>query len=252
MGIGSKLGIFAVSGVSTDAGPYTNTYSIDFDGAHDHVDGGNVTSLNGSVTATWSFWVKRDDVTRFEVPVSQYGAGDDRLFYLRFVGNNRIDFFLKGAVMWKDTSLNVTFANDTWYHIVITYNGATSGTSNKCNLYIDGVKETNTQGANVTSLPSSTTNFQFGRLQSAASSFNNYFDGHVDEVAWFDIELNQSQVTALYNSGVPTDLTDHTGLTDWWKCGDDDSGTGTALTAAVGGVDGTLTNGAAYAEDVPE
>lgn len=252
MGIGSKLGIFAVSGVSTDAGPYTNTYSIDFDGANDHVDGGNVTSLNGSVTATWSFWVKRDDVTRFEVPVSQYGAGDDRLFQLRFVGNNRIDVLIKGAAMWKDTSLNVTFANDTWYHIVLTYNGATSGTSNKCNLYIDGVKETNTQGANITTLPSSTTNFQFGRLQSNASSFNNYFDGHVDEVAWFDIELNQSQVTALYNSGVPTDLTDHTGLTDWWKCGDDDGGSGTALTAAVGGVDGTLTNGAAYAEDVPE
>jgi hypothetical protein len=230
---------------------FTNQYSIDTNGVDMYAELGNVTSLNASAVASWSFWVNRDDVTRFEVPIGQGGSGNDRLFYLRFVGNNRIDFFIKGSVMWKDTSLNVTFANNTWYNIVVTYNGATSGNSNKCNLYINGVKETNTQGSNITTMPSSTTNFNIGRLQSGASSYNNYFDGQVDEIALFDKELSQSEVTAIYNSGTPGDLTDHANLTDWWRCGDDNSGSGTTLTANVGGVNGTLVNSASYVTNVP-
>jgi len=248
MSLGANFGILASSG---GVAALINAYSIDFDGTDDHVAGGNVTSLNGSATASWTFWVKRDDVTRFEVPVSQYGSGDDRLFQFRFVGNNRIDFFIKGAVMWKDTSLNVTFENDTWYNITIAYNGATSGTANKVNIYINGVKETNTQGSNITTMPASTSDFQFGRLENSAGNFNNYFDGHVDEVAFFDVELSQAQATTLYNDGIPYNLDGFSGLTDWWRNGDNNGGSGTALTAAAGGVDGTLTNGASYVEDVP-
>jgi hypothetical protein len=244
----STHGILARSS-STPA--FTNDDSINFDGVSQYTECGNVTSLNGSAVASWSFWIKRDNVTRFEVPISQSGAGTDRQFYIRFVGNNRIDAFLNNSVMWKDTSLNVTFANNTWYHIVLTYNGATSGNINKCNLYIDGVKETNTQGSNITSLNSSTSNFNIGRHQSGASSYNNYFDGNVDEIAFFDKELSQSEVTAIYNSGQPASLTGHANLTDWWRCGDDDGGSGTTLTANVGGVNGTLQNSASYETDVP-
>lgn len=251
IGWGEIYGSSPTGNTAIKSAAFTNQYSLDTNGVDMYAELGNVTSLNGSAVASWSFWVNRDDVTRFEVPISQGGSGNDRLFYLRFVGNNRIDFFIKGSVMWKDTSLNVTFANDTWYNIIVTYNGATSGTSNKCNLYINGVKETNTQGANITTMPSSTTNFNIGRLQSGASSYNNYFDGQVDEIALFDKELSQSEVTAIYNSGIPADLTDHANLTDWWRCGDDNSGSGTTLTANVGGVNGTLNNSASYVTNVP-
>jgi hypothetical protein len=251
IGWGEIYGSSPTGNTAIKSAAFTNQYSLDTNGVDMYAELGNVTSLNGSAVASWSFWVNRDDVTRFEVPIGQGGSGNDRLFYLRFVGNNRIDFFIKGSVMWKDTSLNVTFANNTWYNIVVTYNGATSGNSNKCNLYINGVKETNTQGSNITTMPSSTTNFNIGRLQSGASSYNNYFDGQVDEIALFDKELSQSEVTAIYNSGTPADLTDHANLTDWWRCGDDNSGSGTTLTANVGGVNGTLNNSASYVTNVP-
>jgi hypothetical protein len=247
-----SLGISTATSIAPPkASAFTNDCSIEFDGVTQYAELGNVTSLNGSAVASWSFWIKRDNVTRFEVPISQSGAGTDRQFYIRFVGNNRIDAFLNNSVMWKDTSLNVTFANNTWYHIVLTYNGATSGNINKCNLYIDGVKETNTQGSNITSLNSSTSNFNIGRHQSGASSYNNYFDGNVDEIAFFDKELSQSEVTAIYSGGTPGDLTGHTNLTDWWRCGDNNSCSGTTLTAAVGGVNGALYNSASYEANVP-
>ena len=231
--------------------PSGDTASINFDGVSMYSELGNVSSLNGSAVASWSFWINRDDVTSFEVPISQSGAGTDRQFYIRFIGNNRVDAFLNNSIMFRDSSLNVTFANDTWYNIILTYNGATSGNLNKCNLYIDGVKETNTNGSNTSSLNTSTSNFNIGRHQSGASSYNNFFDGNVDEISFFNKELSQSEVTAIYNSGVPTDLTGHANLTDWWRCGDNNGGTGTTLTAAIGGVNGTLYNSASYETNVP-
>jgi len=230
---------------------FSNQYSLDFNGVDMYAELGNVTSLNGSAVASWSLWVNRDNVTRNEVAISQSGAGTDRQFYLRFVGNNRIDLFLNNLIMFRDSSLNVTFANNTWYNIVLTYNGANTPNSAKCNLYINGVKETNTTGYNVSSLNSSSSNFNIGRHQNGASSYNNFFDGNIDEIALFDKELSQSEVTAIYNSGVPGDLTGHANLTDWWRCGDDNGGSGTTLTANVGGVNGSLYNSASYEENVP-
>ena len=230
---------------------FTNEDSVNFAGVDKYAECGNVTSLNGSAVASWSFWVKRDDVTNFEVPISQSGAGTDRQFYIRFVGNNRVDCYLNNNVMWKDTSLTVTFANDTWYHIVLTFDGSLSPNSAKCELYIDGVKETNTQGSGVSTLNRSTSNFNIGRHQNGASSYNNYFEGNVDEISFYDKVLSQSEVTAIYGGGTPTDLTGHANLTDWWRCGDNNGGSGTTLTAAVGGVNGTLYNSATYETDVP-
>ena len=207
---------------------FSNQYSLDFNGVDMYAELGNVTSLNGSAVASWSLWVNRDNVTRNEVAISQSGAGTDRQFYLRFVGNNRIDLFLNNLIMFRDSSLNVTFANNTWYNIVLTYNGANTPNSAKCNLYINGVKETNTTGYNVSSLNSSSSNFNIGRHENGASSYNNFFDGNIDEIALFDKELSQSEVTAIYNSG-----------------------TGTTLTANVGGVNGSLYNSASYETNVP-
>ena len=241
----------AAGDTALSSASFTNQYSLDFNGVDMYAELGNVTSLNGSAVASWSLWVNRDDVTRNEVAISQSGAGTDRQFYLRFVGNNRIDLFLNNLIMFRDSSLNVTFANNTWYNIVLTYNGANTPNSAKCNLYINGVKETNTTGYNVSSLNSSSSNFNIGRHQNGASSYNNFFDGNIDEIALFDKELSQSEVTAIYNSNVPGDLTGHANLTDWWRCGDDNGGSGTTLTANVGGVNGSLYNSASYEENVP-
>tara|TARA_R100000655_G_scaffold12375_2_gene28700 strand:+ start:984 stop:1817 length:834 start_codon:yes stop_codon:yes gene_type:complete len=248
---GSVYGSSASGDTLLSAASFSNQYSLNFNGVDMYAELGNVTSLNGSAVASWSLWVNRDDVTRNEVAISQSGAGTDRQFYLRFIGNNRIDFFINNLIMFRDSSLNVTFANNTWYNIVLTYNGANTPNSAKCNLYINGVKETNTTGYNVSSLNSSSSNFNIGRHQNGASSYNNFFDGNVDEIALFDKELSQSEVTAIYNSGVPGDLTGHANLTDWWRCGDDNSGTGTTLTANVGGVNGSLYNSASYETNVP-
>ena len=57
MALGTKLGVIALSGVT--ATPFSNVYSLDFDGTDDYLEGGsNFTSLDGLEKATFSFWIK--------------------------------------------------------------------------------------------------------------------------------------------------------------------------------------------------
>ena len=73
----------------------------------------------------------------------------------------------------------------------------------------------------------------------------NGLEGELDEVSLWTVELSQSDVTAIYNSGTPTDLSSSgiSGLINWWRNGDP---TGTAayptIVDQVGSNNGTMTN----------
>ena len=89
-----------------------------------------------------------------------------------------------------------------------------------------------------------TADFKIGRLTL----------GNIDEVSVYNSELSASDVASIYNgngAGKPGDVTSLNPV-GWWRMGDNDSGTGTTVTdQGSGDNDGTLTNDAAFEEDVP-
>ena len=75
----------------------------------------------------------------------------------------------------------------------------------------------------------------------------NYFRGHIDEVAAFDKLLTSSEISNIYNGGVPNDIASLSPVS-WWRF----EGTGTTATdSGSGGNNGTLENSAARTTDVP-
>ena len=89
------------------------------------------------------------------------------------------------------------------------------------------------------------------------------FNGLIDEVALWDSALSASDVTAIYNSGVPADLSSLSPV-NWWRfgdgTGDTDSGggapangdtIGTVVDQGSGGNNATGTNGPLYSNSVP-
>jgi hypothetical protein len=67
--------------------------------------------------------------------------------------------------------------------------------------------------------------------------------GYMDEVSVWSKWLSGADVTSIYNSGTPTDLSEHASvanLLSWWRMGDNNSGTGTTVTDAQGTGNGTL------------
>jgi len=90
--------------------------------------------------------------------------------------------------------------DNTWYHIVVTYNGSSTAAGLK--MYINGVLETPTVNQNSLSasiLSSESTNI--GLLQTGA----NPFKGKIDELVIYNQTLNQSTIDFRYNSGTGTE-----------------------------------------------
>ena len=133
-----------------------------------------------------------------------------------------------------------------WHHFVLSYDGTLSGAS-RAKVYIDGSALTNQGFSAPTSLSTTSTNLLIGNTGNVVTHWN----GEIDEVSLWTKALSSSEVTDIYNSGVPTDLTGEAGLAHWWRMGDNDGGTGTTVTDQVGSNNGTLSNDAVFVEDVP-
>jgi hypothetical protein len=212
-----------------------NTYSVDFDGSNDYVDCGTVSALNSASTFSVSAWYKK----------SSAGAGGlivggqpypSREFYIEHFSNNNI------YVGYDSSFASVSSTSDTnWHHIVYVRDSGTH------KLYLDG------SDMSLGGTPSSTTGASAGQTFSIGNlrNYSGYFGGVIDEVAVFSSALSASNVTAIYNSGEPTDLSSYSPV-HWWRMGDNDGGTGITITdQGSEGNDGTLTNGPTFSTDVP-
>ena len=113
-------------------------------------------------------------------------------------------------VFWNDTSAQ---DDGEWHHWVVYANFSDISNSK---LYVDGVLQTTYQvvGGFVSAYTEGL-NIGGDRISSG-----NYFEGNIDEFAWFNTELTQSQITTIYNNGVPTDLSSMSGLSGYWRMGD--------------------------------
>lgn len=70
-------------------------------------------------------------------------------------------------------------------------------------------------------------------------------DANTDEVAIFDSVLSSSDVTSIYNSGSPGDLSSYSNLIGWWRF--EDNGNDSSSNSNSG----TLNNGASYSSTIP-
>jgi len=219
--------------------PYPNNYSVNFDGTNDYIDCGTITGLQGASNAAISVWIKPD--TAGHAPNIGYRPSGSHQFVLTFVGG--VLYF--GIRNGSTSSLYSTTAmpSDTnWHHYVATF---TSGTAK---IFIDGSQVAGTQsGSNPSTISSTSGSFFIGRN----GGDNKYTDGLLDEAALFNTALSASDVTDIYNGGLPNDISSLSPL-GWWRMGDNDGGTGTTVTdQGSGGNNGTLTNGPIFSPSVP-
>ena len=256
LGLGLGGGKSATSsGRLPSGGAYANLLSASFDGTDDYLQLGNgiLTALSGT-TYSISMWYKLDQEGSFMVPIAAGSASDlSNLveFYFRSRGSGTVslEFYAGGATRLIETSPFQSI--NQWVNGVVTVD--TSGTSR---LYVNGT-ETHTS----VNVPQVTpTNPVIGCL----NGVSNFLDGKIDEVAIFDSQLSASDVTSIYNSGVPGDLSSLSPV-GWWRMGDGtgdtDSGSGAPASGdTIGTVvnqgsasssNATGTNGALYSDDVP-
>jgi hypothetical protein len=233
----------------TPAG-FSNTQSIELDGVDDFVnvaDNSNLSFGNGTTDSPFSIscWVKLGSTSAMGI-VSKYGASSSTrewLFYTN-AGKPRILLFDKSNSTNAFAEGNTALSTNTFYHITCTYDGRGGSTAYQgLNIYVDGVLQSLTiSGTSYTAMHNTSQPVEIGKYTT------NELLGYIDEVAVFNSELSATDVTTIYNSGTPNDISSISGLVSWWRF--EGSGT-TATDSGSGGNDGTLTNGATRSTDVP-
>jgi hypothetical protein len=211
-----------------------NGYALSFDGTDDYMDVGNITALNSVANASYSFWYNWSTQGSVCSLLGDVSKGIEVYHYQSTLyAHNFID---------GNTYLSVSKpSTGTWNHVVCTFDSSAS------KLYLNGSLVDSNSGASATA-SNCGNSFQIARL-----SGSNLLGGAklIDEVALFTSTLSASDVTAIYNGGVPCDISSLNPV-GWWRMGDNDGGTGTTITdQGSGSNDGTLTNGPTFSTTVP-
>ena len=209
-----------------------DTYSVFFDGIDERAI---TTTFDNSIglNFTCTMWVKKlpsGDGDRIFSSRNSGGsnyieitrADDDNL---RFYYNTSPDFFTEVFTTGSH------FADGTWSYLTFTWNGS------DLKIYANGVL--NVTDSNETgNILSSEIN-----LASIYGLAGFYASCNLNELAFFNKEFNATEVTELYNNGVPADLQNlstSANLVNWWRLGDGD--TYPTLIDNVGGSDMEMIN----------
>ena len=254
LGLGLGGGRSATSsGRAAGGGGFPNQFSISLDGTNDYM-GISTGSIN---LYGFSCWFKSDEAFssssgNFAVLLGQSGTS----YFLALGGDITGDFTNELITIRASSQNSFAFTSasatiDTgWHHIVGAWStsAATTG-GNGYDIYLDGVKVGNAAGSATPSSPYviGSSAFRIGQRQNGAMAF----DGLIDEVSIFTSALSALDIATLYNSGLPGDISSLNPF-GWWRCGDNDGGTGTTVTdQGSGSNDGTLVNGATFSSSVP-
>lgn len=266
LGLGLGGGKSGTSSGRLPGGGGFNALSLEFDGTDDEAI---VTA--SLVSKTISIWMK---------PGSTINASTSKTCILGFnnaeggvyVGGgntqltNEVIYITDGYRNWGYESASASLASSAWHHICLVWNTSSSSTNsgNKgYDIYLNATKVGNGFGnygvyGNGNFITS--TYVVQGRGGSSSGAAN-FFAGFLDEAAIWNASLSAADVTSIYNSGVPNDLTDSSSyntdrtsnLIGYWRNGDGtEGGSGTTVYDMSSNSNNmSLNNGPSYSSDVP-
>ena len=229
---------------------FSNTLSTYFDGVDDRVEI-NRTLGSGLAELSISTWVKYNNnlatSNRYHPIVAKAGTSFGDSFQLT---NMRSGFSSNGGELYFNVRTpngsytafsGVVPSQNVWYQIVGTYDGS------NVKIYIDGVLK-----GTLSATGSINSNNELLMLGDAGyGGLSAFLNGNLDEVSIYSRGLTQSEVTNIYNSGTPNDVSTISNIVAYWRMGDGD--TANTITDNVGSNDGTMVNmnSSNFVTDVP-
>lgn len=199
---------------------FFNSFSVNFDGVNDYLNGGDVFAYDNATAWSLSMWVRPQNVSAQRCLYSKV-TDDANVFGwgLYHTATGAILLQMRASGQLQSHTSTATLSALTWTHLVMTYNG--SQNIDGCRLYFDSVVDTTPSSGAVTNTLLYSRPAEFGRRNSAF-----YFSGHMDEISVWDKALSSTEVASIYNSGSPQDvstLSFASNLVSHYRCGDIDA-----------------------------
>ena len=241
LGLGASL----LSPYVESAIPYSNTKSISLDGTNDYVDTNYTANTLFRGSFSFSYWINLDVANA--IPIGVEKGLHSQFIIQHFNGAvNIIHYSNSDAAIMQGAGTPVS--TDTWHHIVVSVQ-KNSGSDTQYKLYVDNSAISLTPFVGLTiseanhSLFDSSGEFLAIGASNDDGTPDNFTDGNIDEVAIFNKVLSGSEISNIYNSGVPKDESSHDGLFMYYRFEDDVNDT-------AGTSNGT-NNGATFSSTVP-
>ena len=174
----------------------TNSLNLDYkvlpDGQYGEVKDFNFHATTFSI----AFWVKTPIVTTNTTIIDKYeDSGNLRALRVYITSSQEIQLQLSsnGSDNESQKTTDANLANDTWYHIALTYSSGTfAAYKNGAALSVDGNFST------VTSVEQNIAPLYIGRAQDGAKL---PFEGEIDDLVVYEDVLTATEVKRNYNAG---------------------------------------------------
>lgn len=217
--------------VGASASPsFTNTKSLSLDGVNDNA----TTQHSGwGSNFTWSVWINVSSSSAMSGYGAIYVDGGNVVPYLATFYNGtslKVIYGHSGGELTSNTNIDY----NRWTHILI------QKSSGNVRIFIDGQLDNST--VNDTGSYSSSTAIIGAFPSFVGAGFNTH--GKIDELALWNRALTNSDVTSIYNSGIPTDVSSLSPV-NYWRFENNGNDLGSGSNNA------TLNNGATFSTDVP-
>lgn len=197
---------------------YVNTYSLFFDGIDDSVQFGNNLQLNTGQQWSISLWFKADNLAARRTLYAKCSA-DSNVYGLGIYLETSGKIFIQTRAPAKLAAFtsSASFSSGIWNNLVITYTG--SGNQTGYRLYFNGAVDSTPGSSSLGDITVS----EYARIGTRNGSFP--FSGYIEEVGFWNKNLNNSEVSEIYNAAAPLLLLDHSSagnLTNYYRMGDGD------------------------------
>jgi len=194
-------------------------YALDFDGTDDYISCGNDSSLVPS-SITISLWFKTSG-SASAIPRlinKSYGGSPYDSYFIR-INNNVLNFKIGVSSASVQIAGTTNVIDGNWHNVIGTYDGS------QLKLYLDGNSEATPISETRAIIENTSYNLTLG-CELGAYGFSWPFTGSMSNVSVWNTALTQTQVTEIYNEGVPSNLNNHSAysnLVSWWQLGSNSS-----------------------------
>lgn len=208
--------------------PFVNSNSLVFNGTDESVEISHDISLWGNTKFSGSFWFKVNNTSTVRYIASKFREAGKRSWGIRINANNTLGVIFSETGIATNTATTVqTITPLVWEHVAFSFDGVAP--NQKMKMWLNGILVLDFDHI-YNSLYNATVPMYLGALGNYVNNIqtqSDFFSGLLDEISIYNTALNQAEVSEIYNSGSPrnlTSLTSASGLISWWRMGDFFSG----------------------------
>ena len=251
IGAGASLGLnpcsSAINVIADDV--YINSHSLTLDGTGDYFDTNYQTDATFQGSFSISMWIKLDD-GRPSLTQDLFGSSVSGNIFSISVGTTGAMIIVHYSnfdveLVYTTSDLFPDGAMSDFVHVVVVVTKDSGAGDTTYAVYFDGAVISSAPFFGLTAanhaLFTTTNNLHIGRSNGTSPR---YTAGLIDDTSLWSKALSAGEVSAIYNSGVPTDLTGSSDLVLYYKFNNNtDDSTGTS--------NGTLGGDATYSTTTP-